>query len=179
MLTPALVLPWARRSLRRGVDLDAFVIAAGWETPRRHRVLDLSGDGLRLAAGTLLPIGEHVVVCFTPPGWWVHGELMVWARVARAEARGEHTEASLGLELLDLPDGARAELDRVLTGRPPRLPSRRPRARRELVWVDALADLEPRPEDVRLEPSPLAPLLTGGRRALPSRARQSPPSSCR
>lgn len=165
--------------MRRGVDLEALVIAAGWETPRRHRVLDLSPEGLCLAAGTLLPIGEHVVVCFTPPGWWLHDELMVWARVVRAEPRGEAGTPMLGLELLDLSDGARAELEDVLAGRPPRLPRSTCRPKRELVWIDSLSDLEADADEVDLTPSALGSLLTGGRAPHRWLGLQSPTSSCR
>ncbi len=160
MLVPVEVLPAVRRSLRRGVELEAHVIAPEWDAPRRHRVLDLSPDGLRLAAGSLLPVGAHVVVCFTPPGGWLLGELMVWARVVRAEERSEGAEAALGLELLDLLEGERRELEHALVGRPPRLPSRPVRPRRELVWVDALEELEVYAlDEQRLEPRALGPLL--------------------
>ncbi len=116
-----------------------------------------------MAAGTLLQEGEHVIVCFTPPGWWLLGELSLWARVARAAPRREGQGAVMALELLDLPAGARDELARVLSGRPPPLPRARPSDR---VWVDPVDEVD---ADVALRPKPLAPLLTGGRRAYRSR----------
>ena len=177
MLHAAEVLPGARRSLRRVVSLDCQLFAPSWEAPRRHRIVDLSPAGVGLLAAGLLPLDEGVVISFTPPGWWVHGELTALARVARAEPRSGPRSARMGLELLDLAPGAGAELARVLRGRPPPLPSRAPRLRRELVWIDVLCtfeeDLGDRVnvievsealgviDEVELEPRALAPLLTG------------------
>ncbi len=105
--------------MRRAVALSADVIAHAWDLPRTHRVIDLSPEGLRVAAGTRLVPGEHVIVCFTPPGWWPHGELMQWARVVRGEPRSTAAPATMGLELVDLPIGLRSELARNLRHQPP------------------------------------------------------------
>ena len=138
---------------------------------------DLSPHGLRLAAGTCLHEGEAVVVSFTPPGWWLFGELDVFARVVRSEPRHGSASASMGLEFLDLPRGARAALAHGLRGMPPPLPTERRKAS-EMVWVDLLVtyteDLGDRVntfevsevmgaiEVEHLAPRSLGTLLTGG-----------------
>ncbi len=162
MLHPVEILPGARRSLRRAVELHADIVATGWDAPRRHRVLDLSPEGLRVAAGTLLAGGEHAIVCFTPPGWWLLDEIVAWARVARAVPRCGSQQATMALELMDLSSGMRVELERALEGRPPPLPRRYSRSiRRELVWVDSLV-CEISLSESELDPAPLGDLLTGG-----------------
>jgi hypothetical protein len=179
MLQNVEILPGARRSLRRAVSLEADLVADPWETARSHRVLDLSPEGMRVAAASLLPVGEHVVVCFTPPGWWLLGELNVWARVARAEPRRGARPATLGLSFLDLPVGARDALAHTLRGLPPPLTIEKGAARRELVWVDMLvtwtedlgdrintfevSDVLAALDDAELEPAAMSGLLTGGR----------------
>ena len=181
MLQPATVLPGSRRSLRRAVRLDAELASTSWERVRPHRVLDLSPEGMCGAAGTRLPLGEDLVVSFTPPGWWLHGELSLFAKVVRSVPRLSGEPASMGLSFLDMPHGAQDELARCLRGRPPPLPKRRHPTRRELVWVDLLVtyeeDLGDRVNTVEwsemvaaeeieaaLDPSPIGGLLTGGRR---------------
>lgn len=135
MLQTVEVLPGHRDAIRRAVSLEANLMSSEWEGPRKHRVLDLSPEGMCLAAAGRLPIGERVAVSFTPPGWWVLGELTLFAWVRRSEPRGDGP-ATLGLEFLDLRPGARALLEASLEGRPPRLPCHTPRT--ELVWIDAL-----------------------------------------
>jgi hypothetical protein len=171
MLHSVEVVSSARRSLRRAVTLEADVIARPWDLPRRHRVLDLSPEGMRLSAGTPLPVGEEVVVCFAPPGGDAT-ELWAWARVVRTGAD------AMGLELLDLDSRERDQLSRALIGTPPPL-SARARSRRELVWIEMLVtyteDLGDRVNTVEvsealhavadreLQPAALSGLLTGGR----------------
>ena len=179
MLQTVEILPGSRRSLRRAVSLEAELIAAPWAAPRKHRVLDLSPEGMRLAAGTRLPEGELLLVTFTPPGWWLLGELSVWARVARSEPREAERPATMGLEFLTLPEGLHDQLGRTLRGTPPPLPNKPRAVQRELVWVDVLLtyteDLGDRvntfevSEAVALDEleaaltiEPLAPVLTGG-----------------
>jgi len=181
MLQPATVLPGSRRSLRRAVRLEAELASTEWEHVRPHRVLDLSPEGMQVAAGTRLGRGESLVVSFTPPGWWLHGELSLFAEVVRSTPRIGEEPASMGLSFLDMPHGAREELARCLRGRPPPLPRRRHRPRRELVWVDCLVtweeDLGDRVNVVEwsetvaaeeieaaIDPTPIGGLLTGGRR---------------
>ncbi|MCB9591913.1 MAG: hypothetical protein H6719_04200 [Sandaracinaceae bacterium] len=93
---------------------------------------------MRVASGTRLPRGEHVVLSFIPPGWWVHGELTVFARVARETERHDGAPATMGFEFIDLPRGARTELSRCLRGLPPPLPRVRARPKKELVWIDVM-----------------------------------------
>lgn len=138
MLHAVEILPGHRRSVRRAVALEAEVIAAPWDAPRKHRVVDLSPEGMRLAAGTRLPADEPILVTFTPPGWWVLGELSLWARVARSEPRRADDAATMGLEFLSLPEGLREQLARTLRFRPPPLPTGERRLPTELVWVDLL-----------------------------------------
>lgn len=138
MLQPVEVLPGARRSQRRAVQLEAEVISYAWDAPRRHRVLDLSAEGIRLVTDSPRPTEEIVVVCFTPPRWWSDGELNVFSRVVRSEPRRGDLPASIGLEFLDLPEAAHEALAKSLRGLPPPLPLGRPAAARELVWVDML-----------------------------------------
>lgn len=180
MLQVVEILPDARRSLRRAVEVEAELIAAPWDAPRPHRILDLSPEGMRVAAGTRLPEDEPILVTFTPPGWWLLGEVSLWARVARAEPRSQARPATMGLEFLQLPRGLRDQLGRTLVGRPPPLPSAPPKPATELVWVDVLLtyteDLGDRVNtfevseavlaedlDAALRVEPLAPVLTGGR----------------
>lgn len=137
---------------------------------------------MRVAAGTRLVKGEHLVLSFVPPGWWLHGELTLFARVARSTERTDGAPASMGLEFLDLPNGAARELARCLRGLPPPLPIRQRSPHREMVWVDVLLthveDLGDRvntfevSERIRLsdleralEPVSLGGLVTGGRGA--------------
>ena len=176
-----------RHTLRRGVSMDIELIASRWDQPRLHRVLDLSESGLRIAAGTRLPIGEDVVVSFTPPGWWIFGEITLFARVKQETARKEGAAATMGMEFIDLPKGLEVEMKRSLRGLPPPVPTERARTRRELVWVDVLMtyteDLGDRVNtfevserlqqigDVEISPRPLASLVTGGRRPYRWRAR--------
>ena len=180
MLQAVEILPNARQTLRRSVpSLQSEVIAGCWERPRTHRVLDLSERGARLAAGTRLRPGENVVISFTPPGWWLHGELTLFAQVKRETARVEGRPATMGLEFLDLPKGAAADLRHCLRGFPPPLPQRRASRRQALVWVDVLVtyteDLGDRVNTFEvsekiavksrdLRPSLLGGLMTGGRR---------------
>lgn len=138
MLQSVEILPSSRRSLRRDVRCEVELIAAPWSAPRLHRVTNLSPDGMSVAAGTRLPADESLVVSFTPPGWWLLGELTLFARVARSQERRGDEPATMGLSFLDMPVGAHAQLARALRGRPPPLPRARPRRRRELVWVDTL-----------------------------------------
>lgn len=178
MLVPVEIIPSARSLVRRAVSLEAHVVSRAWEGMRKHRVLDLSPDGMRVAAGTRLEVDEPVVVTFEPPGWWLFGELTLFAKVARTTPRDTAFPASMGLRFLDLPRGARGELQRTLRGLPPPIPRKKRRAERELVWVDTLVtyteDLGDRVntfevsealgsidlDDVVLEP--LSELLTGG-----------------
>jgi len=181
MLQPVEIFPNARRTLRRSMKhLESEVIASRWDDPRKHRVLDLSERGMRVAAGTRLPRGETTLLSFVPPGWWVHGEVTVFVRVIRETPRADGSPAMMGFEFLDLPEGARRELAHSLRGFPPPLPSVARRERRDLVWVDVMltytedlgdrvntfeisdriraADLE------ALAPEPLGGLVTGGRK---------------
>lgn len=129
-----------RETLRRGVRLNAEVIASRWDLPRKHRVLDLSERGLRVASGTRLAVGEDIVVSFTPPGWWIFGELTLFARVTRqTERSGDGCPATMGLRFLDLPKGLKIQMKRSLRGLPPPVPAGHGRTRRELVWVEVLA----------------------------------------
>ncbi|MGE0787148.1 MAG: PilZ domain-containing protein [Sandaracinaceae bacterium] len=174
MLQRVEVIPGHRRHLRRAVTLDVDVIAPAWSARRKHRALDVSPEGIRLAAGTRLPVDSHVVVSFTPPGWWIHGELSLFARVRSSEPRDGRRPAWFGLSFEDMPRGAAREIERALVGVPPPLPRRRPRT--ELVWVDRLMtweeDLGDRVNvfevsealmplfDGMFEPTALAPLLS-------------------
>jgi len=181
MLQAVEILPNARQTLRRSVKhLESEVIASCWDDPRKHRVLDLSEHGMRVAAGTRLSRGETTLLSFTPPGWWVHGEVTVFAKVVRETARREGLPATMGFEFLDLPPGARRELAQSLKGFPPPLPSAKRRQKKDLVWVEVLLtyteDLGDRvntfelSERIRasdleaLEPEPLGGLITGGRK---------------
>ena len=162
MLQTVEVLPGSRRELRRAVSLEASLISESWRDPRRHRVLDLSPDGMCLAAGTRLPLQERVVVSFTPPGWWVLDELTLFAEVRRSEARTHERPAMLGLAFLDLPCGARDQLALAVRGMPPPLPRHRPV--QELVWVDDLVtweeDLGDRVNTFEVSPA-LLPIFEG------------------
>ncbi len=140
MLETVEVLPGDRHTLRRAVALEATLMSARWDEPRVHRVLDLSPDGIGLAAGTRLPLEDRVAVSFTPPGWWVLDELTLFAEVRRATPRVGARPARLGLAFLDLPQGAREQLDLAVRGLPPPLP--RYRKQLEQVWVDGLVTWE-------------------------------------
>lgn len=137
----------ARRAPRRIVRMEAELIASRWDSPRRHSVLDVGPDGLRVLADELLAEGEHVVVAFRPPGGRL-AEVTAFARIAHARRAG------MGLELLDLATDARAELVRAIH-RPWRTASPAPIAHGE--W--------PTVEEGEIAPAALGGLLTGGRRS--------------
>ena len=186
MLQSVEIFPNARQTLRRSVaHLESEVIASCWDVPRKHRVLDLSERGMRIASGTRLRRGENVVLSFTPPGWWLHGELTVFAEVKRETRRAAGVPATMGLEFLDLPRGAGLELQHCLRGFPPPLPSADVKTRSELVWVDVLVtyteDLGDRVntfevsdrmatvQAAEITPLSLGGLVTGGRKRRPYR----------
>ncbi len=177
-----------RQATRRGVALTTAVIATPRDLPRQHRILDLSEDGLRVAAGTRLPIGEAVVVSFTPPGWWIFGELTLFARVRRETERGKGGgPATMGMEFIDLPKGLRIEMKRSLRGLPPPIPTGESRVRRELVWVEVLmtytedlgdrvntfevSERLQRIDDAEIVPRSLGRFVTGGKRPFRWRSR--------
>ncbi|HJL19450.1 MAG TPA: PilZ domain-containing protein [Sandaracinaceae bacterium LLY-WYZ-13_1] len=179
MLQPVEILPGCRRALRRAVSLEATVASDAWDAPRLHRTTDLSPQGMRLAAGTRLPVGSTVSVSFSPPGWWVLGPVELAARVVRSEPRDGDRPAAMGLAFQDLRPGLEEQLAHTLIGRPPPLPQRGRSLARELVWVDALLtyteDLGDRVNTIEVSErlaageleelafEPLGELMTGGR----------------
>lgn len=142
-----------RRAPRRPVRMEADLIASRWDEPRRHALLDLGFHGVRVQGDELLGEGEHVVLSFRPPGGRL-GELTLFARVAHARRIG------MGLELLELPQDARAELERAVQR------SRRTRApafARDEAAVASARDALLALDHAELTPTALGGLLTGGR----------------
>ena len=105
-----------RLSDRRRVDLICDVVARHWDAPFRHRIVDLSTQGLWLETSFPLALGEEVVVCMEPEGWRL-GELFVFARVVRRNTRQRHGEPrGMGLTFLDLVAYEREEIVHLLRG---------------------------------------------------------------
>ena len=187
MLQLAEVLPGSRRALRRAVHLDCDVVSPWWDEPVPHRATDLSPYGIWVESQFPLSLGDVAVLTFRPPRWRERAEVIVFGAVRRVELRRRASDpraSGMGIEFLDLDDEEAEQLTRTLVGLPPPLPrprgTRRARARREQVWVDALLtweeDLGDRVntfevserfdaiDDEELDITPLGQLVTGGRR---------------
>ena len=108
-----LELHYARRAQRRRLDLPCEVITRDWDEPVGHRVTDISPYGVWVRTSFPRPLGERLVICFTPP----HGrELIVFAEVTRrVPARAKDSRPhGMGLEFVDIRQTERVALHRAL-----------------------------------------------------------------
>jgi hypothetical protein len=113
--------PYARRALRRAVDIDCEVISPRDDQPSSYRAVDLSPYGVRLSGAEALAIGQddELVVTFRPPREEAP-ELTVFARVARK------SEDQVALAFRALSADEQAVLESHLHGLPPPLPRCQP-----------------------------------------------------
>lgn len=171
MLSTVEIIPSARRTTRRGIEIGCELFSQRGGS-RRERVLDLSPDGARISTEVPLFRGEEVLLSFVAPGA-MDDRISTMCRVVHAGGGS----SIVGVSFLELPKHAQHEMRRRLRGVPPPLPSQRMKS--ELVWVDALVtweeDLGDRVntfavaerfealEDRELEIAALAPVLTGSR----------------
>ncbi|UJR81345.1 PilZ domain-containing protein [Sandaracinus amylolyticus] len=174
MLQSVEVLPAHRATLRRdvriGCELTTDALGA-----RREVLVDLSPRGARVMTDAAVEPGDHVLLGFADERLGRRVETI--ARVAHT-AHLAIERPSIGVEFVALDDDLGDALALRLRHVPPPLPHRR--ARRELVWIDALVtweeDLGDRVnvfevsealaaiDDDELAIETLAPVLTGSAR---------------
>lgn len=174
MLHPIEIVPSHRATVRRGVRLGCE-LTTNVHGSRRETLIDLSARGARVLTELPVEQGEHVMIGFAPERLGRRVETI--ARVAYVD-REPHTNASVGLEFVELDSELRGDLQARLHNVPPPLPARRAKPRTELVWLDMLVtwreDLGDRVntfevsdtlaaiDDGELVIETLAPFITGG-----------------
>ncbi len=112
---------YARRSDRRATDLSCEVVRRTWDEPIRHRVTELSPHGAWIKTSFPLQLGEHVVLCFSPPKRGKQDELTVFAQVTRSVRARESDgirHGGMALEFIDLGKTERRALQQSLRGLP-------------------------------------------------------------
>lgn len=114
-----------RRSMRRAVRIDCQVVRERDFKLVGARVLDLSLDGMLVAADVPVLTGEVVLVSFAICGRWIDGEGIV-ARVVHGRRPLDRGRA-IGVAFTSLPEGAQELMRRAIKGAPPPLPARAPR----------------------------------------------------
>jgi hypothetical protein len=114
-----------RRSIRRSVRIACQVVRERDFKLVGARVLDLSFDGMLVAADVPVLTGEVVLVSFAVAGQWIDGEGIV-ARVVHGRRPLDRGRA-IGIAFTSLSEGARELMRRGLKGAPPPLPARSPR----------------------------------------------------
>jgi hypothetical protein len=139
VLSTAVVLPRARRIVRRGIEIGCELYSERGGS-RRERVLDLSHEGARVSTDVPLLRGEEVLLSFVVPGA-LDDRVSALCRVMHAAGAEDR---AVGLSFLDLGANSRADIERRLRGVPPPLPRAR---HREQVWVDALLTWEEELDD--------------------------------
>ena len=72
-----------RGALRRDVGIECYIVAMGWDCPETHHMTDLSPFGAFVRSDAPLPVGQGLVVSFTPPRW--DREIDVFAQVVRID----------------------------------------------------------------------------------------------
>jgi hypothetical protein len=117
----------ARRAIRRAVAMPCEIVTPHADEPIAYRATDLSPFGMWIATDEPLRTGAQVVVCFEPRGSWHHGELMLFAEVARVATsrRPGEVASGMGLEVLDLEARERLWLEAWLGGCREPVPRRR------------------------------------------------------
>jgi hypothetical protein len=138
VLTPSIVIPRARRIVRRGIEIGCELYSERGGS-RRERVLDLSHHGARVSTDVPLFRGEEVLLSFVVPGAF-DDRVATMCRVVHAAGVPGPDDRAVGLSFVELTDVRRAEIERRLRGVPPPLPRRAPKC--EMVWVDALVTWE-------------------------------------
>ena len=87
MLSPVEIIPSARRTVRRGIELGCELFSEHGGS-RRERLVDLSQEGARLSSEVPLRRGEEVVLSFVPPG--AHDDrVSTLCEAIRTASRGE------------------------------------------------------------------------------------------
>jgi hypothetical protein len=107
-------MSYARRSTRRPVEVCCEVIRAAWDAPVAHEVRDLSAFGAWIRTSFPAPIGEDLVVSFTPPGWAFERALTLFARVVRVVRSDADRRGGMGLAFIDMDGVERRALQRCL-----------------------------------------------------------------
>src|SRR5262245_29831951 len=108
---------YARRALRRAVNLRCYLMGAKWDRPLPCRASDLSPFGIKLETSAHVDVGEPVVVSFQPPRH--DSELTLFATVVRVATGTLDSEVGLYFRV-----GAADQtiLEACLRGLPPPLP---------------------------------------------------------
>jgi hypothetical protein len=117
-----------RRALRRAVEIPCEVVSRYVDQPLLYWATDLTPQGMWLDTNFPMERGEELVVCFKPAVWWPGRELMFFSEVVRS-AQGGST--GMGLRFLDIDVHEARALKAWLRFRPPPLPKRRPRSKKE------------------------------------------------
>ncbi|AKF05964.1 PilZ domain-containing protein [Sandaracinus amylolyticus] len=136
MLQSVEVLPAHRATLRRDVRIGCELTTDA-HGARRELLVDLSPRGARVMTDATLAPGEHVLLGFADERLGTRIETL--ARVAHT-AHVAIEKPSIGVEFVALDGDVGDALALRLRHVPPPLPRRR--ARRELVWIDALVTWE-------------------------------------
>jgi hypothetical protein len=146
MLEAVEVLNAGRTETRRAVHVECEIISDRWEEAVPHLATDLSLRGMWVETTFPLPVGEQILVSFTPPRWRHDRQILALARVRRVHhpSVGTRIDApGMALEFLDLAPAALEELRATLRGLPPRIRESNGRTSgTELVWVDTLLTFE-------------------------------------
>lgn len=158
MLSPVEIIPSARRTVRRGIELGCELFSEEGGS-RRERLLDLSQHGARISSQVPLRHGEEVVLSFVPPG--AHDDrISALCEVVhitsgsgrvrrppcaahparRREPSGGDGSQLLGVRFVDLSWPERRAMARRLRGVPPPLPKQRLSG--EMVWLETLVTWE-------------------------------------
>ena len=114
-----------RSAVRRNVRVPCTISAGDGHDAVTTECLDISADGMRIAAAQELPLGSRLQVALTLPE--TETKVRVEAsvqRVGRGRRRGERA-MELGLRFLDCSVVDGAILDASLNGLPPPVPARR------------------------------------------------------
>lgn len=134
MLSPVEIIPSARRTVRRGIELGCELFSEEGGS-RRERLIDLSQEGARISSEVPLRHGEEVVLSFVPPG--AHDDrISTLCEVVHISDRSP----LVGVRFVDLSKPERRAMARRLRGVPPPLPKQRLSG--EMVWVEALVTWE-------------------------------------
>ncbi|MBK8170912.1 MAG: PilZ domain-containing protein [Sandaracinaceae bacterium] len=114
-----------RRVVRRSVRVECQIVCELGLRTIDHTTLDLSPDGMLVACGDDIGIGEKVLVSFRAPQTplWFHAEGRVM-RVVAGRRPGDRGRA-LGLRFEKAESSMRSALAELLRGVPPPVPSRK------------------------------------------------------
>jgi hypothetical protein len=129
----------SRRSIRRSVQLDCQLVATHSDEPLDYCASDLSQHGVWIHTREPIRTGSEVVVCLTPNNGWHHGELLVFAEVARVSTSRQKELApgvGMGLEFVDLTPTESRRLGEWLRSQRSPVPRRkRPVRKKQPTWT--------------------------------------------